>query len=345
MKALLVILSAVAIIFLTTCDEESPTSANFSNGYRSIKLYNLNNNSVSNIKNMSGVVYDCIYTDSTFFIYGTYRNDLPELSVNNIFMNPYYSNSIYFNGPVRGVQVCSESRDIFLSSNEDIYMIKDYGSLVSNLTSNDNGFYGSPVFIPNQNMVTYGNSLIGENNGGKIFSQNLESGVLDTLVKENFSYIFPVFVTEDESHLIYTSNGFEQNGFHIKSVNLNDLQDIKILTSSIGVSRFGKNKSVDDRIVFTYDGTLYMLDLNTADLEAIITGAQFADISNDGEKIVFTTAFEMYLINSDGTQLEKLVSKFREKHYLFLPSFSLSNDQIVYVESEFPFAYYEYQIK
>ena len=65
----------------------------------------------------------------------------------------------------------------------------------------------------------------------------------------------------------------------------------------------------------------------------------------DGEKVVFTTAFEMYLINSDGTQLEKLVSKVREKYYLFLPSFSLNNNQIVYVESEYPFAYYDYQIK
>ena len=92
MKAFLVILSAATIILLTACDEESPTSTSFSNGSRSIKLYNLNNNSVSNIKNVNGVVYDCIYSDSTFFIYGTYRNDLPELNVSNIFTSSYYGN-------------------------------------------------------------------------------------------------------------------------------------------------------------------------------------------------------------------------------------------------------------
>lgn len=345
MKTLLVILSAASIIFLSSCDEESPTSTNFSNGSRSIKLYNLNNNLVSTIKNVNGIVYDCIYSDSTFFIYGTYRNDLPELNVSNIFTYSYYGNRIYFYSvAIRGIQACSESRDIFLSSNDDIYMIKDYGSLVSNLTSNGIGHFDSPVFIPNQNMVTYGNSLIGEINGGKIYSQNLESGVLDTLVKENFSYIFPVFVTEDESHLIYTSDNFQRDGFHIKSVNLNNLQDIKVLTSSIGVSRFGKNRSVDDRIVFTSDGTVYMLDLNTAELKAVVTGAQFADISNDGEKIVFSNQHNLVLINSDGTNPKILFSTFVERKYLFLPSFSSNSEQIVFVESDYPFAYHEYEI-
>jgi hypothetical protein len=345
MKAFLVILSAATIILLTACDEESPTSTSFSNGSRSIKLYNLNDNSVSNIKNVNGVVYDCIYSDSTFFIYGTYRNDLPELNVSNIFTSSYYGNRIYFySAAIRGIQACSESRDIFLSSNDDIYVIKDYGNLVSNLTSNDIGFYDSPVFIPTRNIVTYGNSLIGEINGGMIFSRNLETGMVDVLVNESFSYIFPVFVTEDESHLIYTSNNLQQDGFHIKSVNLDDLQDIKILTNSIGVSRFGKNKTVDDKIVFTSDGTVYMLDLNTAELKAVVTGAQFADISKEGQKIVFSNEHNLVLINSDGTNPKILFSSFVEKKYLFLPSFSLNSEQIVFVESEYPFAYYEYEI-
>ena len=59
---------------------------------------------------------------------------------------------------------------------------------------------------------------------------------LDTLVSEDISYIFPIFLTEDESHLIYTSDDFYN--YSIKSVNLDDLQDIKVLTSSIQCHTF-----------------------------------------------------------------------------------------------------------
>ena len=60
MRTLTLILSAVAILFFTTCDEESPTGPNFSNGLRSINLYNLNSNSISKIEDVNNVVYDCV---------------------------------------------------------------------------------------------------------------------------------------------------------------------------------------------------------------------------------------------------------------------------------------------
>jgi hypothetical protein len=330
MKTLIFILSVAAILFLTTC-EEDPTSPNFSNGYRSIKLINLNNNSVSKIKDVKGIVYDCIYADSAFFTYATNYHDLTELNLCNL--NTYYVNKNYF-GTIYEIRAYPETGSIFVDIFDAIYLVDDYGNTVSNLTGNI-GSYASPVFIQNKNLVTYGNSLISEDNGGKIFSQNLETGAIDTLVKENFHFIFPVFVTEDESHLIYTSDDFDN--YSIKSVNLYNLQDIKVLTSSFRVTHFGKNKSTNDKITFTSKGTVYVLDLNTADLIAVATGGQFADISNDGEKVAFTTQYELYLINSDGTNLQRLINKFPEKKYLFLPSFSINCEQVVFVESSFPY--------
>lgn len=341
MRTLTFILSAAAILFLTTC-EEDPTSPNFSNGYRSIKLINLNNNAVSKIKDVKGIVYDCIYNDSTFFTYATNYHGLTELNLYNL--NTHYVNKIYFKDIYR-IQVNTETGSVFVDPFDDIYLVNDYGNFVSNLTASDFGFYASPVFIPSSNLITYGNSLIGENNGGKIFTQNLDTRVVNTLVQEDFSYIFPVFVTQDESHLIYTSDDMVNYIYSIKSVNLDDLQDIRVLASGIRVTHFGKNRSFNDKIAFTADGTVYVLDLNTADLKAIATSGQFADISIDGEKVVFTTQYELFLINSDGTNLKRLISKFPEKKYLFLPSFSLNDEQIVFVESEYPFAYYEFQIK
>jgi hypothetical protein len=340
MRTLIFILSATAILFLTTCDEENPTGPNYSNGIRSIWLYSLNNNAFSKIQDVGGPVYDCIYVDSTFFIYGTYHGSLAELSISNIFKYSYYGNRIYFNSAtLESIRAYPESKNIFLSDNDNIYLVEDYGNQVSNLTPNFLKFYGSPVFIPNQNLLLYGNALLGENNGGKIFSQNLETGTIDTLVKEQFAIILPVFITEDGSHLIYTSDDFQNYTYSIKSANLYDLQDIKVLTSGIRVTHFGKNKSINDKIAFSSDRTVYVLNLNTADLKAVTSSGQFADISIDGEKVVFTNLYDLYLINSDGTNLKRLISKFPENKYLFLPSFSSNGEQLVYVESDYPFGY------
>ena len=82
------------------------------------------------------------------------------------------------------------------------------------------------------------------------------------------------------------------------------------------------------------------MDLNTGDILNVATSGQFADISNDGQKVVFTTESEMYLVNSDGTNQQKLVSKISENKYLFLPSFSSDGQQIVFVESDFPYGFY-----
>jgi len=336
MRTLVFILSAAAILLFTTC-EEDPTSANFSNGLRSIKLFNLSDNSTTKIEDVNNVVYDCVFVDSTNFAYATFYHSLGVLVARNLYS--YYGGYSYFEGgPIYDLRVYPDVESIFLTASDGIYSVNEYDQLVSNLTKSLGSSFASPVFIPSKNLVIYGNSLISENNGGKILSQNLESGAIDTLVKEDFHYIFPVFVTEDESHLIFTEDDFYN--FSIKSVNLYNLQDIKVLTNSIRVTHFGKNKSTNDKITFTSGGKVYVLDLNTADLIAVATNGQFADISNDGQKVVFTTGSEMYLVNSDGTNQQKLISKIAENKYVFLTSFSSDDEQIVFVESDYYYGYY-----
>jgi Tol biopolymer transport system component len=152
--------------------------------------------------------------------------------------------------------------------------------------------------------------------------------------------LLPIFITADGSHLIYTETDFNTFTVSIKSINLFDLQDIKTLTNSIPISKLGKNRSVDDKIVFTSKGTVYVLDLNTGNILNVAASGQFADISNDGQKVVFTTGSEMFLINSDGTNQQRLISKVAESKYLFLPSFSSDDEQIVFVESDYYYGYY-----
>lgn len=338
MRTLVFILSAAAILFLISCEEE-PISANFSNGLRSIKLYNMNSNSVSKIEDVKNVVYDCIYKDSSNFAYATFYHAVGELVARNLYS--YYGGSSYFEGgPIYDLKLYSEIATIFLTANDGIYSVNEYGQLVSNLTKNYGSSFAGPVYISSTNSLTYGNTLISETNDGVIISQSLESAIIDTLLIVRGKMVIPIFTTTDVTHLIYTETDFSTAIVSIRSLNLFDLQDIKTLTSSIPISRLGKNRSIDDKIAFTSKGTVYVLDLNTGDILNVATSGQFADISNNGQKVVFTTGSEMYLINSDGTNQQKLVGKTSENKYLFLPSFSSNDQQIVFVESDYYYGYY-----
>jgi dipeptidyl aminopeptidase/acylaminoacyl peptidase len=338
MRTLIFILSAAAILFLTNC-EEDPTSSNFSNGLRSIKLYNLNSNSVSKIEDVNNVVYDCVYKDSAYFAYSTFYHAIGELVARNLYS--YYGGYSYFEGgPIYDLQLYPEKATIFLTASDGIYSVNEYDQLVSNLTKSLGSSFGSPVFISSTNTLTYGRTLISETNDGVIISQNLETTAIDTLLSVRRKMVIPIFITADGTHLIYTETDFNTFAVSIKSLNLFNLQDIKTLTNSIPISKLGKNRSVDDKIAFTSKGTVYVLDLNTGDILNVATSGQFADISYDGQKVVFTTGSEMYLINSDGTNQQKLISKVAENKYLFLPSFSSDDEQIVFVESDYYYGYY-----
>ena len=259
MRTLAFILSAVAILFLISC-EEDPTSANFSNGLRSIKLYNLNSNSVSKIEDVNNVVYDCVYKDSAYFAYSTFYHAIGELVARNLYS--YYSGYSYFEGgPILDFRIYPDIASIFLTASDGIYLVNDYDKLISNLTKNYDGSFASPVLLSDRNSLAYGSSLISETNDGVIVSQNLETASIDTLLRVRGSMLLPIFITADGSHLIYTETDFNTFAVSIKSINLFDLQDIKTLTNSIAISTLGKNRSVDDKIVFTSKGTVYVLDL------------------------------------------------------------------------------------
>ena len=338
MRTLVFILSAAAILFLTTC-EEDPTSSNFSNGLRSIKLYNLSSNSISKIEDVNNVVYDCVYKDSSNFAYATFYHSVGVLVARNLCS--YYSGYSYFEGgPIYDLKLYPEKAKIFLAANDGIYSVNEYGQLVSNLTKKYGASFAGPVFISSANSLAYGNTLFSKTNDGVIISQNLETAAIDTLLRVRGKMIIPIFITADGSHIIYTETDFNTSNVSIKSLNLYELQDIKTLTSSISISKLGKNRSDDDKIAFASKSTVYVLDLNTGDILNVATSGQFADISNDGLKVVYTTGSEMYLINSDGTNQQKIISKVAEKKYLFLPSFSSNDEQIMFVESDYYYGYY-----
>jgi Tol biopolymer transport system component len=171
-----------------------------------------------------------------------------------------------------------------------------------------------------------------------IIKQDLNTSQKDTLVKSADKYpLTPLFVTEDERFLIYSepSSIYYSNILSIKSLEFANPQNIRVLAGGISIITSGMVKSHNDKTAFSSDGQIYILDLNTSELTPLASG-EFASISYDGEKVVFTTGFELFIINSDGSNLQRIASTTSEKKYLFLPFFSTDDEQVVFVESNYP---------
>jgi Tol biopolymer transport system component len=171
-----------------------------------------------------------------------------------------------------------------------------------------------------------------------IIGQDLNTAQKDTLLKSVDHYpLTPLFLTQDEKFLIYSepSSIYYPDILSIKSLELANPQNNRVLAGGLSIIPTGMIKSHNDKTAFSSDGQIYVLDLNTSELTPIASG-EFASISNNGEKVVFTTGFELFIINLDGSNFQKIVSKTSEKKYLFLPFFSIDDEQVVFVESNYP---------
>ncbi len=227
-----------------------------------------------------------------------------------------------------------EINSIFISAG-DIYRISGEGTSIINLTNSYPQQEEYPIYISNENLLIYS---IATGDDCSIIIQNLTTEQKDILVKsDDYNPLTPWFLTGDEKFLIYSepSSIYYPDIQSIKSLELANPQNIRVLAGGLSIRLTGMVKSHDDKTAFSSDGQIYILDLNTSELTPIGSG-EFASISNNGGKVVFTQGFELFIINSDGSNLQSIVKKTSEKKYLFLPFFSTDDNQVVFVESNYP---------
>jgi hypothetical protein len=344
MRTLVFILSAAAILFFTTCEEDNPLYEDHIAKARTIKIFNLSDSSTQKIWNVYGNLYDRIVLNGNTITYSTYYTDGDyehgygyggKLVVKE-FVSPFDTYTYYapLGQYIINYSSYPEENSIFVSAG-DIYRIVGRGSSVNNLTTSFPQQESCPLYVSTENLLIYKTQA---DTVGMIIKQDLNTSQKDTLVKSADKYpLTPLFVTEDERFLIYSepSSIYYPDILSIKSLEIANPQNIRVLAGGLSIRLTGMVKSHDDKTAFSSDGQIYVLDLNTSELTPIGSG-EFASISNNGEKVVFTQGFELFIINSDGSNLQSIVKKTSEKKYLFLPFFSTDDNQVVFVESNYP---------
>jgi hypothetical protein len=345
MRTIVFILSAAAILLFTTCEEEMTTLPNYENSLRTIKILDINSNLETKLVSIYKQVRSCVLVDTITLVYSTNFEEGDEyhgyggggkLVIRDLINMTDY-NQYFSKGYIQSFRTYPDINSIYLSDGDDLFKMIGRGESLVNLTNSFGAAEESPIYSIDNSLLIY-RYLDYSNYFSALLSRDLNTSIVDTLVKsQNSNLLGAIFVLENSNRLIYYELTDTRTAGWIKSVNLSDLFDIQALTDSIPITTIGKIKSVDDKIAFTSAGIVYVLNLNTAELDAIATGAQSACISNDGNKVVYTTRQELFLVNTDGTNTQKLTSKVTPDKYLFLPSFSSDDQKILFLESDNPY--------
>lgn len=343
MKTLLAIVSTAAIIFLTACDEEAPTNPSNSDQLRSINVYDLNSGSITTTISHYVPVRDIVFYNNSTLLYSKEYGDNDGWNGTSygtrLMMLDFTSSSNNFSyfsqGSVNSINVNPEIGSFFFSSDFDIYRVNDYCNSITRLTNTTNVWESNPLYSDEKSLLFYGYTDWQFQYCG-ILGINVLTNEADTLLKvRNASsvYLLPLFTIENSNRLIYSESNDLSGSGSIKSLNLLDHQDIKIIANNIPIKTIGKNISSAGKMVFSSDGKIYTLDLNNSEMK-FITDGMFADISNDGNKILVATPFEIFLINADVSNPQKLISRLKEKEYISYLSFSPDNERIVFLQSK-----------
>lgn len=331
-KAQLFALSFLIIVTFS-CSEENPTEASYNTGTREVHTIGINGNNENKILTFQEPVFNVNYMNGNTLIYTVFFNDngyIRDKIVIYDFERSRQIFSYYTNSLIENLRTYPENSSIVFETNGEIYIIETDTEKIENVTNTIDKYEKSSIYLADEKILIYSSNY---QDGSAIILQNLVSGERQSLLENNKKLYYPLFVTKDKDHLVF----FELNPPTMKGLlnsfvisNPDQVQTYDMIEFN---SIFNMNISDNDIITYSDAGDIITLDLNTSTLRSIGIG-QLASISKDGERVAFIRDSELYLVNYDGSNLKQLVPP--RSGYLFYPTFALSGEKIMFVESEVP---------
>jgi len=333
----LIVLVAISFILLS-CNEKGPTEVPPDQGIREIHIYNIQDNKDITLTSEVGRVnsFDFIDNTSVYFTniysYGIPAYGYVFAETVNKFSLDSQSSSVLYNAPTYINCLNNASTNSFvLETDGDIYNLGIDGAVVTNLTNST--IHETAGVLDNISNDLFVGTKDSENN--QIYKRNLLTNQKTVLIDNNLNYLFPLFLNQDKSKLIY----FEQNMVsapnrgYIKVIDIQNPNNKVTLAECSITALLNSEMSDDDKLVYCSDGRIYLINLLNSNLELIAYGNS-VDISKDGSQIVYSNDERMIYLHSLLSNERYLLTSGNLAH-AYSPKFSPDGQKIIYITSDF----------
>ncbi len=324
------ILCSFLVFFFLSCNEDNPTQINLNSAKKTIYSVDNNgeNNKVVSEQSILLLDFDCISDSLIFFTTG--HSIILQSTINPL---DNYKFDIPNSNFLEGINFYNQGLTIVLGAGQDIYKAENYGGTFINLTKDTLENY--PIYLEEANSIIYRRDG-GENDYRYLEKLDLSTRQKTTLYKSKSYELFPRYVTQDAEKLIFYEsrlNGYQKGYFKI--LEISNPENVSVLGSCSFLGAYYSSFS-DDKIVHTLDGEVILIELSTATEKVLDYNINFANISNDGETIVYADDKFVYLKNlNDGTR-KTIINLYGSDKYIHQVSLSPNSGKIIYVESIVP---------
>lgn len=337
-KSIIIVLLFIGLI-LVSCDEKSPTEVPLDQVIREIRTINIQDNTNALLSREVGYVNNLGFTDnSTVFFTTVYSYGKPASGytfAENIVRQPIDSptKSTIFNAPSYINSLINRNALHFtFASGGDIYKVTTDGSSSFNLT-NSTEYESAGVLNEYSNELFVGTKF-SENN--QLYKINLTTNEKFHLIENSINYIYPLFLCQDNTRLIYleSNNVVSPARGYLKTLEINNPQNQHTLVEVSTTSMLDISKSNNDILVFPSDGKIFMVDIPNNEIKVIALGNS-ADISTDGIRIIYSDGRNnLWLYSIVDENIQQLY--YEEVNNIYFPRFSPDGQKAVFITSAAP---------
>ena len=332
MRTLVFILSAAAILFLTTCEEDGPTTVGPNEAdpsIASISKTGENNTQISKYSSNNLSYMQCLSDSEVFYVTGG------KMIIQSIH-NPTEKFEVSINPHLEGVRAYNEGQLILFSNMGDIFKIQNRENEIINITNTPDTSETFPIYLKDQNSIVYLTVQSSFNYMASLIMMNLSTGVKTILYNRQAVSLIPLYTAFDGQNLIFfeTRESGLDNGY-FKSLLLSDPNQIELLGSTDISGAILSSISDDNKIIHTSNGQSILFNINTL-TEKNIGGPypQHSAISKDGNSIVSAQDWGLVIYDGAGNPQNTLLEVINSERYFHRVSFSPTSNTIVYAQSK-----------
>jgi Tol biopolymer transport system component len=235
------------------------------------------------------------------------------------------------------------NEDFYSNAVYDVFLMSIDGKKTTKLFSLETTeqFCKINACLTKNNKIIFVNPKIDRNNKNKVRIDVFDidkNEIKNLLIGEGT--ILSLDVSSDVSKICYLGSGPYETQRVITAISLNDKNKNLINKNIDGLPRWSPDGT---KIAFSDERKIAIIDMKTNKVLDVASGGRcvFPSWSPDGKKIIFTrfisgyeTPGDIFIVNSDGKNEQRITTTYKEKDYCINARFSLDGKKVIFIQNK-----------